>query len=977
MPSSLPPTKTVHDPERSFSWLNQASMTWDPSMIDSKSCYWNEEWVPILRATNEAVDDESNSDRSNHDQGNPSWDSKKTNSNYTSHENCSISYQNLFATAALMVVELRKALSERFEQAETSTSTRSGGMPVIVAIPEGPLLPLATLVVHVLNQPRNWAVGGTDASWFAIFVPLEPSEANKRNLHILKDISPSMILTVPGRDSDNLQLMVDSIPTITPDFIDISTLLKSIKQNMDLAQNVVCRTLVGLQDDIRLDANFPIGTVIADLASELSCELKGAQSSQKEGLLLASEPRVSHIVYTSGTTGIPKGDPCLSDCLATFQARATLALAPRSTLLSGLPSILKHLQVTHALCTPTLWSLMGMHRPNDFPKLQVVALGGEPIPTQLQKTWGRRQEPDSTESCRLLATYGVTEACVYQTCGEVFASSKKAVGQFVGQPLEGVGVRICLEDDQDKLIEVEAGHTGEIILYGSQLDRMSGYLNRADLIRKFQMDDGAQHYRTGDRGSFDEATNSLCISGRIVGEEGMVKVNGVRVELGEIENAIVDEIENVSHEAPVVLHCMAKAVSISTGADGNSSDRTEIRAYCVLGEQTRKELKIGKADAGEGLIVNGGPILTLLRSRCVENLKAACIPKAFVIILRLPLSPTGKRNRDALPILDSCRPLQSADDEPVLLKDYGKCGKKVAEVLTEYLNLQPSQESMVTTSATFAILGGDSLAATLVARALYAYHHKVENNRFLGGEYGKLTGAFDVVSLLRSQDLGAYVEMLDSKNLCQQEGYEEQQHNSGDRQELDGDSDASKPRDANELKQNALYDSLIQAITLGQSSIAMGLLSAGADPNHNLHSGRLSRVSHRLQQRALFRSSPMHIACLRGDYRVVKKLLDKGCKFNSPDASGLFPIHLASSGVRISDAEDDSSDKNRLLCVQYLIQAGAPMTMRDGNKQSILHGAARAGHCELLRFVMTTWKDKNGYTEVTPKHFFEWNDRWF
>lgn len=571
-------------------------------------------------------------------------------------------------------------------------------------------------------------------------------------------------------------------------------------------------------------------------------------------------------------------------------------------------------------------------------------------------------------------------ACVYQTCGEVFASATKSKG-YVGQPFQGLGVRVCKEGDQDKLVDVEPGSIGEIVLYGSQLDAISGYLKRPELNRKFQMDGaGTQHYRTGDRGIFDVATNSLYVSGRIVGEEGMVKVNGVRVELGEIENALIDEVgQGEGQDMPVVLNCMAKVIPVSTGADESSSDRNEIRAFCVLSEQTRKELNIDQAgDPSSGLIVNGGPILTLLRSRCMENLKAACIPKVFVIISRLPLSPTGKRNRDGLPTMDSCRPLQSADEEPVLLKDYGKSGKKVAEVLTECLNLQPSQESMLTTTATFAMLGGDSLAATRVTRALYAYHYQVDNNRFLGGEYGKLTGAFDVISLLGSEDLGAYVELLDGKNLCQPEGPTEQSPEDSEHpQEPDDNDIADQPEDAEEVKRKMLYNALIQSITLGQSSIAIGLLSAGADPNYNLHSGRLGKVSHRLKQRELFRSSPIHLACMRGDDRATLSLLEKGSKINSPDASGLFPIHLASSGVKINDQISASEDdKKRLLCVKYLLEAGAPMTMRDGNKQSILHCAARAGHCELLRFVMMQWKEKNG-DEVTAQHFFNWNDRWF
>ena len=72
----------------------------------------------------------------------------------------------------------------------------------------------------------------------------------------------------------------------------------------------------------------------------------------------------------------------------------------------------------------------------------------------------------------------------------------------------------------------------------------------------------------------------------------------------------------------------------------------------------------------------------------------------------------------------------------------------VTDVVVEFLNLQPCQQSMLTTDANFAMLGGDSLTATRVVRTMYANHHGVPNSRHLGGAYGSLEGAFAVSHLV-------------------------------------------------------------------------------------------------------------------------------------------------------------------------------------------------------------------------------------
>lgn len=278
------------------------------------------------------------------------------------------------------------------------------------------------------------------------------------------------------------------------------------------------------------------------------------------------------------------------------------------------------------------------------------------------------------------------------------------------------------------------------------------------------------------------------------------------------------------------------------------------------------------------------------------------------------------------------------------------------------------------------------------------------DSRNLGGPTGELAGIFSPKYLLQSRTLGEYVEVLISKSVLQTT-------EDSIIQKKDGDSGPKSIscRNKPELAVDPMYESLTEAITLGYTYIASSLLDLGVDPNSQSTLGRLGKVTDRKLQRAIFKSNPLHLACLRGNLYLVKKLLQKGkpvsnihlyfcykisghrhlmiilgCKANSPDASGSFPIHLACS--RIEDTVDsDEDDRNRLSCVKLLLDIGkTPLTIKDGNKQTILHSAARSGHCRLLKYIMDKWRDASEAFGIhfkshnnIPGRIYDWNDRWY
>ena len=802
------------------------AITWDPQLIqESPNCYWK------LDGLNALIDGDG-----------------------------SISYEALFRTVAFLVDEFRCKVSEQLLGHNISISSQHPlGMPIAVAIPEGPLLPLAILMVHALNVP--FSLGGTFSA-YAVLIPLEPTEGKERLRHMIEDARPVMILTLSEQDEIKLNDIVERIPTAESSISFQGLFQSSTTAIVDFSVSVrhaLERAKILPAAPLNLDS-FPQLPSLQEIIIHICDKLKDNHQSRMGTRVSSKRRRISHICFTSGTTGRPKGcvssidslqhylaqkneiheidsnskvllasalsfDPCLSDILATFRANATLVLAPRKSLLSSLPNILQQSQVSHILCTPTLWGLVHSSgaRPMDFPSLKKIALGGEPIPAAIRSTWSRPNE--KAQQCGLYATYGVTEACVYQTMGEILqkdpdGGDNGVSGQDVGVAFPGLEIRICMEEDQASLVETKPGGTGEVVLGGSQLDEVSSYLNRSDWRAKFietKRDDSSEgsicyYYRTGDRGFINAATGRLHILGRIQGEEGMLKINGVRIEIGEIEAALVDQITSDTPTS-LVTNCMMRATRLEGGS-------TELHAFLCLTPACRQELGINDTN-NDGIWITHGPLLTLLRHRCQARVKVGCIPSAFVVIPAIPMSPTGKRDRKGLPKLQDCLTLsnvvEGGDNLP--LSAYGSSGAFVAEQIVDCLNLQPYQQKLLTTSISFAMLGGDSLAATRVMRALYAHHHKVQNNRFLGGQYADLGKDFDAVNLLRSKNLGEFVDRMDAIQLCDEEPAQKKR-NTEESETASTTASPIIPSTQEETSMSELYEALMQAATSGLSSIA-------------------------------------------------------------------------------------------------------------------------------------------------------------
>ena len=269
----------------------------------------------------------------------------------------------------------------------------------------------------------------------------------------------------------------------------------------------------------------------------------------------AAPDTLAYVIYTSGSTGQPKGvavphrgfvnmilaqidgfgvraedsvvqfascafDASLSEIFMALLAGARLVIAPEATVRDGaaLLALLEAERITVATLPPSyLRALDGA----GLGPVRVLITAGEP--------------PDSTDMRRLAHTltvfnaYGPTEASVCASWHRIDPQADYAQGIPIGRAIANTDLSI--RDCHGRRMPL--GATGEIWLAGHGLAR--GYVGRPELTaERFPEIDGARFYRTGDAGVL-RSDGEVLYAGRL---DGQIKLNGHRVELGEVEAAL-------------------------------------------------------------------------------------------------------------------------------------------------------------------------------------------------------------------------------------------------------------------------------------------------------------------------------------------------------------------------------------------------------------------------------------------------------
>ncbi|KAL0941717.1 hc-toxin synthetase [Colletotrichum truncatum] len=387
-----------------------------------------------------------------------------------------------------------------------------------------------------------------------------------------------------------------------------------------------------------------------------------------------------YVVFTSGSTGKPKGvvithaafassakgfskailldksscrvlqyssfsfDISMLEIFTSLTVGACLCIPSEEQRMNDLANCISSMGVNWAMLTPSVASLI---RPDEVPGLDVLCLVGEALPQAVADTWA--------DHVRAINAYGPAE------CSAITIVDKPRVrgleSRSIGRPVNCVA---WIVGENEELAPF--GTVGEIVIEGPPVAR--GYLGDKAKTEKVFLEDPkflqgvvrnpGRCYRTGDLGRMNP-DGTLDYFGR---KDSQVKINGQRVELGEIEHYLKKVVESLqSLQTELSTPTCEVAVELLRPHQGELNVLSAFIAY------THSETI--NIESESTLLEETNPLWKKIKSLSREvstqlgqSLPAYMVPKAIVPCRKLPLSPSGKVDRKTLRSLGNSLTLQ-------------------------------------------------------------------------------------------------------------------------------------------------------------------------------------------------------------------------------------------------------------------------------------------------------------------------------
>jgi amino acid adenylation domain-containing protein len=405
---------------------------------------------------------------------------------------------------------------------------------------------------------------------------------------------------------------------------------------------------------------------------------------------------LAYVIYTSGSTGKPKGvmglhrpvinliewlsrkfqigpsdvvlltsslsfDLSVYDIFGLLAVGGCIRVASREELADPqkLAHILFERDVTFwdsapAVFQQLIFCLGDAAQGQETPLLRLAFFSGDWIPLEFFGVI-RRFFP----KCQMISLGGATEATVWSNFYPVQGVEPWWVSVPYGRPIQNARYYVL----DEYLNPTPWGAQGHLYIGGQCLT--DGYLNRPELTADRFVPDpynsvpGARMYKTGDLARH-LPDNNLQFLGR---NDHQVKIRGFRIELGEIE-------------AKLAEHPLVREAIVVAREDIPGDKRLVAYVYPAAQED-------GKADSSHESVRSPAGLAAVLRTHLASRLPEYMIPKAFVKLDTVPMTPNGKLDRKALPAPDWDSYVRRIYEEP-----QGEVEKALATLWQEILGIE-------------------------------------------------------------------------------------------------------------------------------------------------------------------------------------------------------------------------------------------------------------------------------------------------
>ncbi|MFT5115327.1 MAG: amino acid adenylation domain-containing protein [Parasphingorhabdus sp.] len=430
----------------------------------------------------------------------------------------------------------------------------------------------------------------------------------------------SYVVLDPGYPADRLQYIAENS--------DLGIIISAQSQPTDLVVVNDCYQLNW--GDIQIADNLPVRTTQVNPTSRAVVLYTSGSTGTPKGVIHSSQTVLFEIWNLTTYWNITCEDKVLlyhslsfANSLRTFyiallNGACLLPFDLRQYSFSALASWMRSEKATILRSTPTTFRRFYQSVSADckLPDLRILSLGGEAISTEDQDIFDRWTSPGAT----LIHGFGPSEALtsIWHMIprNTVLPEGKILCGS---QTVPGKDVKVVNE----KLEELGSGETGQIAVLSNYV--ALGYENDEEQTQISFIENwscsGQRLYLTGDTGRYHK-NGFLEHVGR---QDFQIKLRGFRVDLVEIEFALK------SH--PAVKHALV------IGVDRPRLEKFLV-AYIVCSDEQ--------------------PLIASLRGHLERQLPFYMVPYCFIFIDAIPLTPTGKADRLALPAVDNQRPLMDA-----------------------------------------------------------------------------------------------------------------------------------------------------------------------------------------------------------------------------------------------------------------------------------------------------------------------------